>query len=124
MELRLIRARTLRGWAVKSSCPLPGTGPPAPTVRLYDTRGSLDKQGLILGGHAPLQPRRSRRRAFRSAPTPICVRRARAGHGSCGTSHLACASTAVPLEKIPHELQQLLEQHEVYPCVGTLVKLA
>ena len=86
----------------------------------------MDKQGLILGAmHAPLQAaHRSRRRAFRSAPTPICVRRARAGHGSCGTSHLACASTAVPLEKIPHELQQLLEQHEVYPCVGTLVKLA
>ena len=50
--------------------------PPAPTVRLYDTGGSMDKQGLILGAmHAPLQAaHRSRRRAFRSAPTSICVR--------------------------------------------------
>jgi len=36
----------------------------------------MDKQGLILGAmHAPLQAaHRSRRRAFRSAPTSICVR--------------------------------------------------
>ena len=86
----------------------------------------MDKQGLILGAmHAPLQAaHRSRRRAFRSAPTPnLCAPCTRRPWQLCGTSHLACASTAVPLEKIPHELQQLLEQHEVYPCVGTLVKL-